>query len=334
MQRVHKCLNRLGPSSFAILPLCTSSAIDLRRIERLYIQRLQPTLNVLHTVRGRRMVRVLQAQKREKLQYPAYIASRLRTAYTHVMRDSLGVALPPSMGKALACSVQKMSLPALGHDLSLTAHRTFLSQRGMLQPEYSEASGTKLVATLTTFRITTTYESVTTTDLHTTWPAVLSQCPQEAFLHGFCATTCTISIEKHGTIVARTANYGRINYVVWSPFVVVILTIGTTVQVPIWKGLHYLEDGRAAQMITLFTSPALRENPDTILVLYDIGRQPGSIYWTLRQYSMSDTISLWMTTPVIRSTPWKETVRGALRCYMRKRWRFDPTARPLIRIPS
>ena len=48
---------------------------------------------------------------------------------------------------------------------------------------------------------------------------------------------------------------------------------------------------------------------------------------------MSDTISLWMTTPVIRSTPWKETVRGALRCYMRKRWRFDPTARPLIRIP-
>ena len=65
MQRVHKCLNRLGPSSFAILPLCTSSAIDLRRIERLYIQRLQPTLNVLHTVRGRRMVRVLQEQKRK-----------------------------------------------------------------------------------------------------------------------------------------------------------------------------------------------------------------------------------------------------------------------------
>ena len=40
-----------------------------------------------------------------------------------------------------------------------------------------------------------------------------------------------------------------------------------------------------------------------------------------------------MSTTVIQSTPQKETVRGVLRGHMRKTWRFDPLARPSIKVP-
>ena len=58
MQRVHRCMRDFGGYSFGILPLCVTSAEELRQVEKVYIKQYQPTLNVMHTGRGLMQMRM------------------------------------------------------------------------------------------------------------------------------------------------------------------------------------------------------------------------------------------------------------------------------------
>ena len=330
-QRVHTAMRYFGPGWCGIIPLCTTKLCDLRLIEDTYIKRLQPTLNVRGTVHGGRLLqkqRVLQWKaERTKLQHPGYIASRLRTAHRHVMLTTLGIALPPSVGKLLMCKLNADMNAVLMEDVPNRVRR-FQGHCSMIQDQYGFS---KAFASVTMFAIATEYEVVTTSRIHLDWPALLSRCPKKLLVYGFCAITCVINVALRGTLRSRTSckNIG-----VWSPMACTTLNNGKLAYISLQKAIRWLEDGRATSITTFFTSLALRGNPDTVLVMYDIGRNTSRAKWTLRDYSMVQVIELWKSRTIIRSTPWRSTVNGTLLKYMKDMWKFDPTRRPVIRIEN
>jgi hypothetical protein len=200
----------------------------------------------------------------------------------------------------------------------------------IVRPGYNAASHQYAQqASMTIFSITTTHEVVHTSNLWKEWSSLLSRCPVHKLVHGFCALTCVITIVRRGSIAVRLKKE-RLR--IWSPLTIVILRTGQTIRLPLQTAIRQLENGRVVHVTRFFTSFSVRGQPDTIVLFYDIGRNPQRVNWTLRSYSMSDIISLWMSTTVIQSTPWKETVRGVLRSHMWKTWRFDPLARLSIKI--
>ena len=100
-QRVHRCMGYLGPAYFSIIPLCTTTDDALRSVEKEFIRRLQPTLNVAGTTRVNSVMKFTgsgsSAFATLQMGNPGKLASRLRTAHSHVLQETLGTALPPSM---------------------------------------------------------------------------------------------------------------------------------------------------------------------------------------------------------------------------------------------
>ena len=335
LQRVHQVMRWCTQGSFCMFPLCTTKKEELERIETMYIHRLQPTMNVQGTTRGLKQLRAKRVSQwrmqQRRLQHPGYMASRLRTAHRTVLRETLGRALPPSVGRALVQRLQPVYDHGVNNGRYYDPYLPFPQHDIIVRPEYNTASHQcAQQVSMTVFSIATTHEVVHTSNLWKEWSNLLSRCPVDKLVHGFCALQCVITIVRRGSIAVRLKK-ARLH--IWSPLTIVILRTGKTIRLPLQTAIRQLEDGRVVHVTCFFTSFSVRGQPDTIVLFYDIGRNPQRVNWTLRSYTMSDIISLWMSTFVIQSTPWKETVRGALRSHMRKTWHFDPLARPSIKIP-
>jgi hypothetical protein len=157
-----------------------------------------------------------------------------------VQLESLGIALPPSVGRALTQHIQKKSKPFTQGQDAVGPFRIFKSQPTMLQPVHQPEGRYGNQASRTLFRINTSYASVDTRDVHKAWPALLMKCPSECLIHGFCTVPCSIILVERGTIVVRTAHNRRVTSVIWTGETTVILNNSKTTTLPLWKALHFL----------------------------------------------------------------------------------------------
>ena len=391
-QRVHRAIKDLGITDFCMLPICTTQEDQLRRLERLIIHRLQPSLNVSGTTRrahpfplpgqqtqkrqritsGRPLAR---ATARRRLQLdanpspptkslplgklvhdepftrlppwlhdrrilywrrelnPGYAASRLRTAYKHVMKGILGIAMPPRVGR-LCVSRLNTAAPVLQlrqRHLALPIHRSQRFSPAILFsscPPLDQAT-----AFLPVFRITTPYEIIASTNLVQDWPLLLKRCPVEQYVHGFCATLCVIQLLDIGTLTSPY-HFRSICRYIWTPLVLASHKSQPTSIVPLSTGLRQLLTGTSVCLTCVFTTLALKGNVDDILLLYDIGRNPIRTKWILRHHTPDSVLALWHKTHIVRSKPWKTTTRNCLLQHMRQMWNFNPKTRPVVRVPT
>ena len=346
-QRVHNCLGYLGVSHFCMIPLCNTSIHDLRRVELIYIQRLQPSLNVKGTSRNGVPSHNMKSQaptlwngtRAPNRDNPALLAARLRRAHTHVMEETLGTALPSSVGRL--CLALRQT--AKGHMTGDTdgnisssenlcqALRAFPRTRSsLLDPAFCEKDQPP-TATRTLFRIRTRFTCIITAELAKDWGKLLLECPVSELTYGFCAITCSVTISRFGSLATRYNS--NVQRHVWSPLVHGIRRDGSSQVTSLGCAIRDLEMGTVIQMTTFLTSPPLRGDPDMVLILYDIGRNPSRIHWTLRNFSPADTLKVWRSCCTIQSKSWRATVRGAICHHMNKTWGMKPNARPTIRIP-
>ena len=333
--RVHKCMRLLGVEEFGMLPICTSDPDILREVESSLIRRLQPTLNIVGTYHGR-LQRVTtnnircDTTRRTTITHPGRIASRLRTAYRHVMLQTLGTALPPELGSILLQAMRSNSR-SIAMDMKQRhgPYRIFPHNgMKMLQMEFGEENTRESQATLTTFRIATCFGETVTSDIRKCWPNLLLNCPTTDLLYGFCAVRCRITVEHRGTLGVRKTH--NIQQVIWAPITISVLSSGNVITESLRSALRGLEDDRVVQVNTGFTSLAIRGNVNNILVLYDVGKHPGRVNWLLRTYSMSDVLIFWRTCAAIRSRQWRKSVRGTISQYMTRMWKFNPCRHPTI----
>ena len=335
LQRVHKCMKDLGVENFCIMPIITTEAHAVRRLERLLIKKLQPTMNVAGTVNGwhRCSIMGVWTNPTQRSDNISYLASRMRTAHRHVMLQTLGTAMPPEIGRK--CVDRMSSTPGLEGLVRTSAHTGICELwRAKRRPFFrlpQPRFRCKSPILLPIFQITTPYETIRTDNLMRDWTNLLLRCPTTELVCGFCATTCILQLITAGSM--QPTDFRDITRAIWSPLVMVSYALEDTCILPMSTALRHLSNEKADNVTCVFTTQSIKANVDGILTLYDIGRKRGNISWTLRRHCFEDVLRLWHTTPMIKSIQWRRTTQGLLVNFMRKKWRFNPTSKAVIRIP-
>lgn len=338
LQHVHKVMKKLGVENFCIMPIITTNVTVLRRVERLLIRRLQPTLNVSGTIaeRKRRQVALPWSTTHNDGVKLSFFASRLRTAYTHVMLTSLGLAMPRSIGRQ--CAERLAALVGLENLQRLPEHHQQQNAGNyqcclLHRPPSSTKVHTSTTFGLQVLRVTTPYGTVDTDNLIADWPTLLNECPTKQLMWGFCATVCIVELVDNGYNALRNSDYRDISRKIWSPLVIVTYSKSPSCILPLSTALRHLTGGSATFVTTVFTTLALRADIDDILTMYELGKQPRSVHWTLRRHNFEQVLLLWRRSSRIKSRPWRLSTQSLIRNHMRSRWGYSPQARVTIRVP-